>query len=415
MQAGEPVRSPAMSDPSLAFPTGFQWGTATASHQIEGGSWNNDWWRWENDPASGCKEPSGDACDSWHRWEVDADVVAEMGLGSYRFSLEWSRIQPEEGVWSTASLDRYARQCDGLIARGLDPVVTFHHFTTPRWVADQGGWESDRTVDLFADFCARAAAHLGADRIARACTINEPNIVGVCGYLLRAFPPGVSDGARCEDVLDRFVVAHRRSVEALRSELADTPIGLTLAMADWAAVGDTDEEREQAQRRMERNRARMEDRYLEAVAGDDFMGVQAYSRYRYGPDGMIGGEDGVPTLVMGYEYWPQALEASLRRAWEVTGGQVPLLVTENGIATEDDDERIRYVRAALEGVQRCLADGVDVGGYTYWSLLDNFEWAFGYEPRFGLVEVDRTTFGRTPKPSARWLGEVARANALPPT
>jgi len=179
-------------------------------------------------------------------------------------------------------------------------------------------------------------------------------------------------------------------------------------------VGDTDEDREKAQRRMERNRARMEDRFLEAVDGDDFLGVQAYSRYRYGPDGMIGGEPGVETLVMGYEYWPQALEASLRRAWEVSGGRVPLVVTENGIATEEDDQRIRYVRAALEGVQRCLADGIDVGGYTYWSLLDNFEWAFGYDPRFGLVEVDRTTFARTPKPSATWFGEVARANALPP-
>lgn len=414
MQAGGAVPSPAMSETPLAFPAGFQWGTATASHQIEGGNWNNDWWRWEHVEGSIVAEPSGDACDSWHRWEQDADVVAEAGLGSYRFSLEWSRIQPEEGVWSTAALDRYARQCDGLIARGLDPVVTFHHFTTPRWVADRGGWENDGTVDLFADFCARAARHLGADRVARACTINEPNIVGVMGYLLEAFPPGVSDRARADDVLDRFVVAHRRSVEALRSELGATPIGLTLAMADWVAVGATDEERDQAQRRMERNRARMEDRYLEAVVGDDFLGVQAYSRYRYGPGGMIGPEEGVPTLVMGYEYWPQALEASLRRAWEVTGGQVPLLVTENGIATEDDAERIAYVRAALEGVQRCLADGIDVGGYTYWSLLDNFEWAYGYAPRFGLVEVDRTTFVRTPKPSARWLGEVARANALPP-
>ncbi|QYG91695.1 family 1 glycosylhydrolase [Iamia sp. SCSIO 61187] len=403
------------STPHRAFPAGFTWGTATAAHQIEGGCWNNDWWRWEHTAGSGCREPSGDACDSWHRWEDDADVVADLGLGSYRFSLEWSRIQPEADVWSTATLDRYARQCDGLVARGLDPVVTFHHFTTPRWVADAGGWESDETVDRFADFCARAAAHLGADRIARACTINEPNIVGVMGYLLKAFPPGVADRGRADDVLDRFVVAHRRATEALRSELGATPIGLTLAMAEWTAVGTTDDELEQAQGRMERNRARMEDRFLEAVGGDDFLGVQAYSRYRYGPDGMVGGEDGVETLVMGYEYWPQALEATLRRAWAVTGGRVPLLVTENGIATEDDEQRIRYVHAALEGVQRCLADGIDVGGYTYWSLLDNFEWAFGYEPRFGLVEVDRTTFARTPKPSARWFGAVARANALPPT
>ena len=128
---------------------------------------------------------------------------------------------------------------------------------------------------------------------------------------------------------------------------------------------------------------------------------------------MLGPEEGVETLPMGYEFWPQSLEATIRRAWEVTGGEVPILVTENGIGTFDDEQRIRYVRAALEGVLAAIADGIDVRGYTYWSLLDNFEWAFGYRPRFGLVEVDRTTFERRPKPSAAWYGSVARANALP--
>ncbi len=403
-----------MAEPAPTFPDGFAWGTATASHQIEGGNWNNDWWRFEHREGTNVAEPSGDACDAWHRWPLDADVVRDLGLDNYRFSLEWSRIQPERDVWSTASLDRYAAMCDGLRERGIDPVVTFHHFTTPRWVADAGGWESDATVDAFVAFCERAARHLGADRIARACTINEPNIVAVMGFMLGAFPPGKTDRDLAGAVGDRFVAAHRRAMDALRTELPGVPCGLTLAMADWAAVGDSPEELERAQARMERNRDRMEDKFLRATEGDDFLGVQAYSRYRYDADGMIGAEAGVPTLVMGYEYWPQALEASLRHAWDVTGGGVPLIVTENGIATEDDAERIAYVRAALEGVLRCIADGVDVRGYTYWSLLDNFEWAYGYEPRFGIVEVDRRTFVRTPKPSARWLGEVARANALPP-
>jgi beta-glucosidase len=146
---------------------------------------------------------------------------------------------------------------------------------------------------------------------------------------------------------------------------------------------------------------------------DDFLGIQTYSRTRVGPDGAVGPEEGVDVLVMGYEYWPQALEATLRRAWDYTGGRVPLLVTENGIGTNDDEQRINYVRSALEGAQRALADGIDVRGYTYWSLLDNFEWSFGYAPRFGLVEVDRTSFERTPKPSATWLSSVVRNNALP--
>jgi beta-glucosidase len=156
----------------------------------------------------------------------------------------------------------------------------------------------------------------------------------------------------------------------------------------------------------------MEDVFLEAVRGDDFLGIQCYSRLRIGPQGLLDPDRSVRITQMGYEFWPEALEATIRRAWDVTGG-VPLLVTENGIATEDDAERIEYVRRALSGVLGCLADGIDIRGYVYWSLLDNFEWILGYGPTFGLVAVDRQTQARTAKSSARWLGAVARANALP--
>ena len=156
----------------------------------------------------------------------------------------------------------------------------------------------------------------------------------------------------------------------------------------------------------------MEDVFLSATAGDDFVGVQCYTRMRVGPDGVLGAEEGVPTTQMGYEFYPRALEATVRRAWEFTGG-IPVVVTENGIGTAEDPQRIAYVSEALAGVQRCLGDGIDVRGYFYWSLLDNFEWVLGYGPTFGLVEVDHTTFERRPKPSARWFGDVARANALP--
>jgi beta-glucosidase len=159
----------------------------------------------------------------------------------------------------------------------------------------------------------------------------------------------------------------------------------------------------------------MEDRFLLSTAGDDFLGVQTYSRQRFGPDGMLPAEEGVETLPIGYEYYPEALAATLRRAWDVTGGQTPLRVTENGIGTDDDALRIRYITTALEGVLDCLDEGIDVSGYTLWSLLDNFEWTFGYGPHFGLVEVERTApFERTPKPSAGFYGDVIRANALPP-
>jgi beta-glucosidase len=387
------------------FPQGFLWGTATAAHQVEGGNWNNDWWAWEHQPGSPCVEPSGDACDHWHRWPEDLRMLAGLGFGGYRFSLEWSRIEPEEGEWSLVALDHYRRMCAGCLEAGMEPVVTFHHFTTPRWVAARGGWADPATADRFTRFCERAARHLG-DLVARACTINEPNIVAANGYLTGRFPPGEHDPEARHRVNEVFADAHAKAVAAIKAGPGGAPVGITLAMSDWQAVPGGEAQRDAL-------RAADEDLFLEAARGDDYLGVQTYTRRRVGPDGVLDPEPGVPLTTMGYERWPQALGATIRRAAEVAA--VPILVTENGIATDDDAERVEFVRHALGGVLDCLADGVDVRGYFYWSALDNFEWAYGYEPRFGLVAVDRQTQARTPKPSAAFLGEVARRNALPAT
>lgn len=386
------------------FPEGFRWGVATAAHQIEGGNTNNDWWEFETRAGSTVAEPSGAACDSWNRWRDDNALVEALGVHDYRFSIEWSRIEPEPGGWSDEAMTHYLDICEDLCGRGIDPVVTFHHFTTPRWVAEGGGWENPDTANLFAEFCGRAAARLDG-LMGRACTINEPNIVALMGFGLGVFPPGKRDRAAVEKVTETFVDAHPKAAAAIRANAPGVPVGLTLSMSEWTAVDG-------AESRLERYRARMEDVFLDVTGEDDFIGVQAYSRVRVGPDGLLGPEPGVDTLIMGYEYWPQALEATLRRAWERTNGQTPLLVTENGIGTDDDAQRIAYVSAALDGVLRVLAEGIRVDGYTYWSLLDNFEWAMGYAPRFGLHAVDRSTFARVPKPSAGWFGEVVRSNAL---
>ena len=393
-----------MSAQGLDFPAGFRWGTATAAHQIEGGNVNNDWWRWEHAPGSGVAEPSGDACDSWHRWNEDADLVAGLGFDHYRFSLEWSRIEPAPGEWSVAALDHYRRICDYLRDRNVEPVVTFHHFTTPAWVADVGGWEKEETVDRFAEFCQRSAAALGQS-VGRACTINEPNVVATMGYVMGMFPPGRDDPGAAKAVSENLVSAHRKAVEAIRAAVPGLPVGLTVSMTDYQAV-------EGGEERAAHIRAVHEDLFLEATAGDDFLGVQTYTRMLIGPDGWVGPKPGIPVLPMGYELWPDALAACLRRAWAVTAGKVPLWVTENGIGTDDDGQRVGFVASALKGVLDVISEGVDVRGYTYWSLLDNFEWAFGYRPKFGLATVDRTTFERRPKPSALWLSHIARDNRL---
>ena len=388
---------------SPAFPDGFRWGTATAAHQVDGGTWNNDWWAWEHNPRSPCAEASGDACDHWNRWPEDLRLLADLGFQTYRFSLEWSRIEPEEGEFSTVALDHYRAMCEGCRELGLEPVVTFHHFTSPRWVAAAGGWADPTTAVRFGRFCERAARRLG-DLMAGACTINEPNVVAFYGYRGGVFPPGERSSERRHQANHVFIEGHRRAVDAIRAAAPGVPVGLTLSMTDYQAV-DGGEERVQSMREP------MEDVFLAATDGDDFLGVQVYTRMQVGPDGAVAPPKGARTTLMGYEFWPQALEACLRRAWSFTGGR-PLLVTENGIGTADDTERIEYVEQALGGVLNCLADGLDVRGYTYWSALDNFEWAYGYRPTFGLIAVDRVTQVRTPKPSAHWLGQIARRNSL---
>jgi beta-glucosidase len=388
---------------SISFPKGFEWGTSTAAHQVDGGTWNNDWWAWEHNPASGCAEPSGDACDHWHRFPEDIALIAALGMNAYRFSVEWSRIEPEEGEWSSAALDHYRRMCATCLEHGLAPVVTYHHFTTPRWLADRGGWEDPATADRFARFCERTAAALG-DLQARACTINEPNVVATMGFLAKVFPPGKQDALLRRKVNDVLIDAHRKGGDAIRSGPGSAPVGLTLSMSDYQAVDGGEAKRD-------RIRHTMEDIFLDAARTDEFVGVQCYSRTRVSPDGALGPEDGREVTQMGYELWPEALEATIRRAWDVTD-RVPVVVTENGIGCDDDTRRVEFVRRALAGVRSCLDDGIEVGGYYYWSLLDNFEWALGYMPTFGLVAVDRATQLRSVKPSGYWLGQVARDNAL---
>ena len=389
---------------SVIFPNGFVWGVASAAHQIEGGNWNNDWWAFEHQPGTPCKEPSGDCCDSYHRYAEDIALVREFGFGSYRFSIEWSRIEPEDGEFSRAALDYYRRVLAECHQQGVLPVVTFHHFTTPRWMAALGGWESGLVVDRFARFCERAAGALG-DLVSMGCTINEPNALSIVGYVLGAFPPGRSDFDAYARVNANLIAAHRRAYDVLKAGPGDFPVGITVAMGDWWAPDD-------GQEVLAKARHTHEGQFLEAARGDDFVGVQAYSRTRLDARGMpLGPADGVDLVPsMGYEYWPQALEVSIRYAADTA--RTPIYVTENGLGHDDDTRRIAFVTDALHGLDRCLADGIDVRGYFYWSLTDNFEWALGYGPRFGLVSVDRSTFARTPKPSAAWFGEIARSNRL---
>lgn len=405
------------------FPARFWWGTATAAHQVEGNNINCDVWLYEHVPGTIFDEPSGDACDHYHRYREDIALLAELGFNLYRFSIEWARIEPEPGMFSRASLEHYRRMLAACHEHGITPMVTFHHFSSPRWLVAAGGWEDAATPDKFARYCERATRYLG-DLIGAACTLNEANIARL---LMRSgFYPEIEQlqqarwwqaSARALDItpdrLSPFMFAasdqavevvlntHRRAVEAIKSVSDHFPVGLTLALDDIQA-GPGGETRA-AQMQHDIN-----DVFLRALRHDDFVGVQTYSRACFGPDGRLPPAEGTELTQMGYEFWPEALEATIRHTAAITGR--PVIVTENGIGTGDDTRRIAYVERALQGVIHCLNDGIDVRGYIYWSAMDNFEWFQGYRPTFGLIAVDRTTQQRTLKPSAHWLGAIARAN-----
>ncbi|MEG3177685.1 family 1 glycosylhydrolase [Sphingomonas sp. RB3P16] len=405
-----------------AFPKGFLWGAATAGHQVEGNNTNSDQWVLENvQPPIG--PPSGDADNSFELWRTDLDLVKSLGLNTYRFSLEWPRIEPGPGLFSIAMLDHYKAMIDGCRARGLTPVVTFNHYTTPRWFAAQGGWTHAQAPALFARFCERAARHL-AGGIGYAMTFNEPNIASMLPIVL---PPAffgllkanlaaaaratgsskfvVANTVMPEDVAAvtrNMLAGHKAARDAIKGVRPDLPVGISLAVADDQAVGDNS--------LRDAKRAELYGVWLESAKGDDYLGVQNYERSVWTATGKLPPPPGATLNFRGAEVYAPSLAGAVRYAHQATGK--PILVSEHGVGTDDDRIRSALISGALPELKRAIDDGVPVLGYIHWSLLDNYEWGGGFDHGFGLAAVDRTTFKRTPKPSAAVLGAFARRNAL---
>ncbi|HEY2034924.1 MAG TPA: family 1 glycosylhydrolase [Rhizomicrobium sp.] len=410
---------------AFAFPKGFLWGTATSAHQVEGGNTASDCWLMEWMADSAFEEPSGDACDRYHRYDSDIGLLAGLGFNTYRFSIEWARIEPEEGFFSKAALDHYRRVLASCHAQGVTPMVTFHHFTAPLWFTKDGGWEDPKCIGRFARYCEKAGDALG-DLIPYACTINEANIpmmitllreiagrkgsgrrermlieaARLCGGEPGRFAPYLSgDGHKATP---NIIAAHRKAYGVLKERLAGK-VGLALSLTEYQAEPGGEALRDRADHMIN-------GQFLESLKGDDFVGVQTYSRTRFNTDGFARLSPETERTQMGYEFYPEALEACIRQAAKMSG--CPVIATENGIGTEDDTRRMEYTRRALNGVIACLNDGIDLGGYIHWSMLDNYEWLEGYRPKFGLIEVDRATQARKLKPTAYWLGEIAKRNTL---
>jgi beta-glucosidase len=398
-------------------PADFLWGAAISAHQSEGNNVNSDSWLLEHLPETVYKQPSGDACDSYHRYEEDFAIARSIGLTAYRFGIEWARIEPAPGEFSRAELDHYARVITSCRAHGLLPILSYNHFTVPRWFAMRGGWESPDSPDLFARYCERATRAFG-EQVGMAAPFNEANISRLIKVLKMTTTPGsrarrtamIAAAARATNspafssilfadpdrVDQNLLEAHARAYQAIKAGPGDFPVGVTLTTQPVEPLGAGS------------LAAEIEDtlygRWWDAVNASDFVGVQAYFRFRADARGIVQPPPGTPMTDAGYEYYPQALGGAIRLA--ARKAAKPIYVTESGIAASDDTRRMAWLDASVAEVRKCLAQGIDVKGYIYWSLLDNFEWTQGYGQQFGLVSVDPRTFARTPKPSARHFARI---------
>jgi beta-glucosidase len=436
------------------FPSDFAWGAATASYQIEGavsadGRGESIWDRFSHTPGRVANGDTGDvACDHYHRWRDDVAIMAGLGLNAYRFSVAWPRVVPAgTGPVNAAGLDFYDRLVDELLARGIDPHVTLYHWDLPQALEEAGGWPARSTALAFADYASVVATRLG-DRVTHIATINEPHIVSDHGYRQGRHAPGRMDPAAALAAAHHLLVAHGLAIRAIRAAAPRVAAGIVLNLdalhpasghvLDLEATMVAHDQVNRwfldplSGRGYPQDGARawswtgneIRDGDLALIAAPvDFLGVNYYShryvRSRLLPplEAMPGADD--ERTGLGWPVYPAGLTEVLQFVASRTG-DLPLYVTENGAAypadprdPTADPDRVRFLRRHLDAALDALALGVPLRGYFAWSLLDNFEWALGYEPRFGIVHVDYDSLERSVRDSGRLLGEVARTGRLP--
>ena len=427
------------------FSKDFLLGASTAAHQVEGNNIHSDYYTMELMKSTSFVEPSSDAVDHYNRYEEDIRLLAEAGLNCYRFSIEWARIEPEEGKFDEAEVEHYRKMLRCCKQHGVTPIVTLHHFTSPKWLISKGGWEAESTVQDFKRYCAYIAEKLG-DELTYIVTINEANMGLQLAAIAKRYMKELlfgkkkkqSDGndgkaqvginlkqmlanqriAATENVevfgtekLHTFVSqrtpegdllimrAHTAAREAMKAICPHLKVGLSLSLHDM-------QPNRYGAKHAEKEWYAEFGHYLPYIKDDDFLGVQNYTRSRFGFFGQIDLPKDAELTQMSYEFYPEALANVIRSVHKEFKGDI--IVTENGIATTDDSRRVEFIRRALAGVQGCIDDGIPVKGYCHWSLLDNFEWQKGFSMTFGLVAVDRKTQTRYPKESLAYLGSFGK-------
>ncbi len=400
----------------------FLLGAATAAHQVEGNNTHSDFWKQEWLKHSSFKEKSLDAVDHYNRYKEDIALLKSAGLNAYRFSLEWARIEPREGLFEYREIEHYRDVINTCYENGVTPIVTLYHFSSPAWLISKGGWGTQKVVGYFSKYVDYVTKNLKVE-LPYIVTINEANMgyqlnkvaedfknnnknggaqVGMNldmkkillsmveqGFAFRVNPLKVKTflSPRSQEEERYVMLAHQAAKEIIRKNMPHSKVGLSMSLYDYQAESGGEE-----------NAAKLWEEdflfYLPYIRNDDFLGVQNYSRKLVGPNGKLPVPSYAKKTQMGYEDYPQAVGHVVSKVSRDFHGEI--LVTENGIATSDDNRRCEFIREALAGIKE---SGVDVKGYFYWSLLDNFEWQTGYQMTFGLIAVDRKTQTRMPKGS----------------
>jgi beta-glucosidase len=397
------------------FPDGFQWGVSTAAHQFEGNNTNSDWWQWEKIPGRiQDGSVSGPAVDHYHRYEEDLDLCAAMHNNSHRLSIEWARIEPRHGEWDEQEIAHYAEVLAAAKKRGMTVMLTVWHFTLPKWFVDKGGWEHPLSVIWFTRYVKLVAERLGA-QVDLWNTMNEPNVYVSQGYLSGGWPPGVKSALRSQFVAWRLTRAHIAAYKAIHAVIPKAQVGMAQNVLSIEAYN--------LHSFVDYIGTRVIDWYWNHLYHaftrkyHDFIGINYYFHFRlkkFGwPPTTFFAEvrrERRDTSDVGWELNPAGI---FRVLVDFQRYRLPIYITENGLPSTNDDRRKRLIVATLKEVFHAINAGIDIRGYYFWSLLDNFEWEKGYAAKFGLCEFDRQTGKKTPRGSYSVFAEICKANGLP--
>ncbi len=395
----------------ITFPKGFLLGAASAAHQVEGDNLNSDWWYWEQ---QGRLPKSGQACDHYHRYQEDFGLAKQIGLNAMRISIEWARIEPEEGRWNAQAIEHYKKVLQSMKAQGLTRMVTLWHFTLPKWLADKGGFETKEGIEAFGRFAWFVAQNLGKE-IDLWVTINEAEVYTGGSYKMGKWPPFKKNLYLTWRVLDNLILAHKAAYKAIKEALGDVPIGI----AKNNSYLEPYRKNNLADRLIVFVADKIYNHYfLEKIENQlDFIGLNYYFfnrhkfSWRHGMEemnrnftfGQISIDDQLNRSDMGWFLYPAGIYHLLL---DLKRYNKPIYITENGLADAADTRRPKFLCETLGWVSKAVDQGIDVRGYFHWTLTDNYEWDHGFGPRFGLIEMNYATQGRKIRPSAQIFKEI---------